>query len=46
MESSNTIRIPNPSKELMEFINKSKRQKNERMDKICEKYRRLINGHH
>lgn len=46
MESSNTIRIPNPSKELIEFINNTQRQKNERMDIICEKYRRLINGHH
>ncbi len=42
MESTNTIRIPNPSKELVAFIEKAQRQKKARMKAICAKYRRLL----
>ncbi len=44
METTSTIRIPNPSKELVAFIEKAQIQKRERMNKICDKYRKLING--
>lgn len=44
METTNTIRIPNPSKELVAFIEDAQKRKKEQMEKICEKYRRLING--
>ena len=44
METTNTIHIPNPSKELVAFIEKAQQQKKDRMDKICEKYRKLVNG--
>ena len=44
MKTTNTIRIPNPSKELVAFIEDAQRQKKERMEKICDKYRRLIKG--
>lgn len=44
METTSTIRIPNPSKELVAFIEKAQKQKRERMNSICEKYRKLING--
>ncbi len=44
METSNTIRIPNPSKELVAFIEKAQQQKRERMGEICDKYRRLLKG--
>lgn len=44
METTNTIRILNPSKELVAFIEKAQQQKKERMEKICEKYRKLIHG--
>ncbi len=44
METTSTIRIPKPSKELVAFIDKAQRQKRERMKKICDKYRKLING--
>ncbi|WP_300939712.1 hypothetical protein [Bacteroides acidifaciens] len=44
METTNTIRIPNPSRELVAFIEKAQQQKKERMKKICDKYRKLING--
>lgn len=42
METSGTIRIPNPSKELVVFIEKAHRRKKEQMKLICDKYRRLI----
>lgn len=44
METTNTIRIPNPSKEFVAFIEKAQEQKRERMKKICDKYRKLIKG--
>ena len=44
MKTTNTIHIPNPSKELVAFIEDAQKRKKERMEKICEKYRRLING--
>ncbi len=44
METTNTIRIPNPTKEFVAFIEKAQRQKIARMNKICDKYRKLIHG--
>lgn len=44
METTNTIHIPNPSKEFVAFIEKAQQQKKERMKKICDKYRKLLNG--
>ena len=44
METTNTIRIPNPPKELVAFIEKAQQRKKERMEKICDKYRKLINN--
>lgn len=44
METTDTIRIPAPSKELVAFIEKARQQKNERMKSACDKYRKLING--
>ena len=39
METTNTIRIPKPSRELVAFIERAQRQK-----KVCDKYRKLTNG--
>lgn len=44
METTNTIRITNPSKELVAFIEKAQREKKERLEKICAKYRKLIHN--
>lgn len=44
METTTTIRIKNPSKELIAFIEKAHTQKKERMKEICNKYRKLTNG--
>ncbi len=44
MKTTNTIRIPNPPKELVAFIKEAQQEKKERMKKICDKYRTLING--
>lgn len=44
METTNTIRIENPSKRLVAFIEKAQQQKNERMKDICAKYRKLLHG--
>ena len=44
METTNTIRIPNPSKELVAFIKEAQKHKKERMEAVCDKYRRLIKG--
>ena len=44
METTNAIRIPKPSRELVAFIERAQRQKKERMKKICDKYRKLTNG--
>lgn len=38
METTNTIRIPNPSKELMIFIKKTQQQKEERMKMMRERF--------
>lgn len=44
METTNTIRIPNPSKELVAFIEKAQLRKKEQMAKICDKYRKQLNN--
>lgn len=44
METTKTIHIPNPSKELVAFIEEAQERKKARMEKICDKYRKLING--
>ncbi len=44
METTNTIRIPNPSRELVAFIKEAQQEKKERTRKICDKYRKLIHG--
>lgn len=44
MKTTSIIRIPNPSKVLVAFIEKAQQQKTERMKKICDKYRKLVNG--
>lgn len=44
METTDTIRISKPSKELVAFIEKAQQQKRERMESICDKYRKLVNG--
>lgn len=44
METNNTIRIARPSKELVAFIERSQRQKHERMKAICDKYKKLVNA--
>ncbi len=44
METTNTIRIPNPSKELVAFIEKAQQQKKDEMKKVCDKYRKLTNS--
>lgn len=43
METTNTIRITHPSNELVAFIEKAQQQKSERMNEICDKYRKLQN---
>lgn len=42
METTNTIRIPHPSKELVAFIEKAQQQKKEHLKTICDKYRKLL----
>ncbi len=44
METTNTIQIPNPSKELVAFIQEARARKKERMKEACDKYRKLVNG--
>ena len=44
METTNTIRIPNPSRKLVAFMKGAQQQKKELMKKICEKYRKLVHG--
>lgn len=44
METANPVRITNPSKELVAFIEKAQQEKRERMNVICDKYRKLIHG--
>lgn len=44
MKTTDTIRIPNPSMELVAFIKEAQQQKKERMQQICNKYRKLIRG--
>ncbi len=38
METTNIIRIPNPSKELVDFIEKAQLQKKERMVEMRESF--------
>ena len=38
METTNTIRIPHPSKELVAFIEKAQHQKKERMKMMRENF--------
>lgn len=38
METTNTIRIPNPSKELVAFMEKVQQQKKERMQQMRERF--------
>lgn len=38
METTNTIRIPNPSKDLVAFIENAQQQKKDRMEKMREKF--------
>ena len=42
MESAEIIRIPNPSKELVAFIEEAQQKKSARMKAICDKYRSLL----
>lgn len=42
METTDTIRIPNPSGELVAFIQKAQHEKKERMKIVCDKYRKLL----
>lgn len=44
METTNVIRIPHPSEELVAFLKKTQAEKRERLDHICDKYNRLIKG--
>lgn len=43
MDTGKVIRISNPSKELMDFLKKAQSRKEESMDRICNKYTRLLN---
>ena len=45
METTTTIRIPNPSEKLVAFIEKAQKQKQERMEQICNKYLKLLDGY-
>ncbi|MDE6265701.1 MAG: hypothetical protein K2M11_11250 [Paramuribaculum sp.] len=38
METTDTIRIPNPSKELVAFIERAQDRKKERTDRMREKF--------
>lgn len=38
METTNTIRIPNPSKELVALMEKAQQQKKERMEIMRERF--------
>lgn len=44
METTGTVRIPHPSKELVAFLEEAQQEKKERMKKICDKYRKLVHG--
>lgn len=44
MDTNNTIKIQQPTKELVAFFERAQHEKRERMKKTCEKYRKLING--
>lgn len=44
MKTTSTIHIPNPSKDLVAFIKEAQKAKQERMKKICDKYRKLLHG--
>ncbi len=42
MDSAEIIRIPNPSKELVAFLEETQKIKSARMKAVCDKYRRLL----
>ena len=44
METTNTIRILNPSTKLVAFIDNAQQHKKERMQQICDKYLKLLKG--
>ncbi len=44
METRNTLRIPFPSNDFVVFIEKAQQQKDERMQQICNKYLKLLQG--
>ena len=44
METTTTVRIPNPSGKLVAFIKEAQQEKKARMKEICDKYRKLIHG--
>lgn len=44
METTDAIRIPNPSRELVAFIKEAQKDKRERMKKICDNYRNILPG--
>lgn len=44
METTDTIRITNPSNELVAFIQKAQKNKKEHMKAVCEKYRKLTHS--
>ena len=44
METTGTVRISHPSKELVAFLEEAQQEKKERMKKICDKYRKLVHG--
>ncbi len=44
METTNTIRIPNPSKELVAFIEKAHQKKDERIKQMRDRF--LKSRHH
>lgn len=44
MENIDCIRISRPSNEMIDFLERTQHRKKTQMDKICEKYHKLING--
>lgn len=42
MESAKIIKIANPSKEITSFIEKMRKDKDERLSAVCAKYRKLV----
>lgn len=44
METTDVIRIPNPSKELVAFMERAQQRKKERMQEIREKFLKTLNS--